>query len=68
MATGTVKWFHRRKGYGFINGSNGEDVFVHYSVIEGDGYKILDDGEEVDYEFEKGDKGYKASCVKRNLK
>ena len=68
MAKGTVKWFHRKKGYGFIISSDGRDVFVHYSVITGDGFKCLDDGEEVEYEFEESDKGLKATNVARLVK
>lgn len=65
MATGTVKWFHRKKGYGFILTESGEDAFVHYSVIDGDGYKYLEDGETVEFEYEKSDKGFKATSVVR---
>ena len=65
---GTVKWFHRKKGYGFITTESGEDVFVHYSVINGDGFKFLDDGEEVEYEYEQSDKGYKATAVYKLVK
>ena len=66
MPTGKVKWFHRKKGYGFITAESGEDVFVHYSCIEGSGFKVLDDGEEVEYEAEKDEKGIKARRVVRS--
>lgn len=62
---GTVKWFDSKKGYGFIVGPEGKDVFVHFSVIEGDGFRSLRDGEEVEYEFREGDKGLLANSVKR---
>jgi CspA family cold shock protein len=62
---GTVKWFDSKKGYGFIVGPEGKDVFVHFSVIEGEGFRSLRDGEEVDYEFHQGDKGLLANAVRR---
>jgi CspA family cold shock protein len=65
MALGTVKWFDSKKGYGFILGPEGKDVFVHFSVIEGEGFRSLRDGEEVEYEFHEGDKGLLANLVKR---
>jgi CspA family cold shock protein len=65
MALGTVKWFDSKKGYGFIVGPEGKDVFVHFSVIEGDGFRSLQDGEQVEYEFRQGDKGLLANLVKR---
>ncbi len=65
MEKGTVKWFHRKKGYGFIVHESGEDVFVHHTAIEGTGFKYLNDGETVDYEFEKDEKGLKAKKVVR---
>lgn len=65
MATGTVKWFDSKKGFGFIVGGEGEDVFVHFSVIEGEGFRSLKDGESVDYEVERGNKGLLAKSVRR---
>ena len=63
MEKGKVKWFHRKKGYGFIVNDEGKDVFVHYSTIEGDGFRFLDDGQEVHFEVEESDKGLKAKKV-----
>jgi CspA family cold shock protein len=65
MPHGTVKWFDSKKGFGFIVGSEGEDIFVHFSVINGDGFRSLKDGEPVDYEVERGAKGLLAKNVKR---
>ena len=65
MPTGTVKWFDTKKGFGFIVGPEGQDVFVHFSSIEGDGFRSLKDGETVDYEIVQGAKGYSASRVRR---
>ena len=65
MPTGKVKWFDPKKGYGFIIGDEGQDVFVHYSSIEGEGFRALKDGETVDYEMVQGDKGYQAKNVNR---
>lgn len=62
---GVVKWFNDAKGFGFIEHSSGQDVFVHYSVIEWDGFKTLKDGEEVHYELVEGDKGLHAAKVTR---
>ena len=62
---GQVKWFDPKKGFGFIVGPNGQDVFVHYSQIEGDGFRSLKDGETVDYELVEGDKGLQAQTVNR---
>ncbi len=66
MATGKIKWFNDQKGFGFITpDAGGPDVMVHHSVIEGTGFKTLDDGEVVEYEAEQGPKGLKATRVKR---
>jgi len=62
---GVVKWFNNAKGFGFIQHTDGKDVFVHYSVIVQDGYKSLKDGEEVEYEIKAGAKGYSATRVSR---
>ena len=62
---GLVKWFNNAKGFGFIEHESGEDVFVHYSVIEDEGYKSLKDGEAVTYEITQGPKGLHAAKVKR---
>lgn len=64
MATGSVKWFDAKKGYGFIVGPEGADVFVHYSTIDGDGFKSLRDGDRVEYESRPGDKGLQATKVR----
>lgn len=65
MPTGTVKWFDSKKGFGFILNEAGQDVFVHFSSIEGDGFRALKDGEKVDYEQVTGAKGLSAAHVKR---
>ena len=65
MPTGKVKWFDSKKGYGFIIGDQGQDVFVHYTSIAGDGFRVLKDGEVVDYEMVKGEKGFQARNVVR---
>ena len=65
MAEGTVKWFNAEKGYGFITQEDGDDVFVHFSAIEGEGYKSLDEGQKVEFEVVKGDRGPKAENVKK---
>jgi len=62
---GEVKWFDPKKGYGFIVGPSGQDVFVHYSQIQGDGFRLLKDGEPVNYELVEGDKGLQARDVHR---
>ena len=63
METGTVKWFNDAKGYGFISRQNGEDVFVHFSAIQMDGYKSLNEGQTVEFEVKKGPKGLQAENV-----
>jgi CspA family cold shock protein len=65
MPNGTVKWFDSKKGFGFILNAEGKDVFVHFSSIEGDGFRSLKDGEQVEYEQISGDKGLLAKAVKR---
>lgn len=62
---GEVKWFDPRKGFGFIVGPEGQDIFVHYTVIEGDGFRALKDGSKVNYDAEKSDKGWRATRVVR---
>ncbi len=63
MARGTVKWFSNQKGYGFISSESGTDVFVHHSAIQGDGYKSLDEGQQVEFEIQQGPKGEQATNV-----
>lgn len=63
---GEVKWFDPRKGFGFIIGPEGQDIFVHFSVIQGDGFRVLKDGSSVQYDAEKTDKGWKATRVVRS--
>ena len=63
MAKGKVKWFSNQKGYGFITPESGEDVFVHHSAIQGDGYKSLDEGQAVEFEIQEGPKGPHATNV-----
>lgn len=62
--TGTIKWFNNNKGYGFIALEGGEDVFVHYSAINGEGYRSLEEGQKVEFTLTKGDKGPQAQEVK----
>ena len=65
MATGTVKWFNSEKGFGFIEQADGgNDVFVHFSAIQGDGYRSLNEGDEVEFRVEQGQKGLQAADVK----
>jgi len=63
METGVVKWFNAAKGYGFITRDKGDDVFVHFSAIQGGGFKTLVEGQTVNFEVEKGPKGLQASKV-----
>ncbi len=63
MVTGTVKWFNEAKGFGFITSEEGSDVFVHYSSIQGNGFKSLAEGDRVSFDVEKGQKGQKAVNV-----
>ncbi len=62
---GTVKWFNSEKGYGFIVSEEGKDVFVHFSQIQGDGYKSLNEGEAVSFEVEQGERGLMAKNIVR---
>jgi CspA family cold shock protein len=65
VTTGTVKWFNEAKGFGFISQESGEDVFVHFSAIEGEGFKTLADGDRVEFEVAKGPKGLQAQNVRK---
>jgi CspA family cold shock protein len=65
MALGTVKWFNDAKGYGFISRQDGKDVFVHYSVIVGDGFRTLAQGQAVEYEEKEGQRGLFAEKVQK---
>jgi CspA family cold shock protein len=64
---GTVKWFSAEKGYGFISREDGDDVFVHFSAIEGDGYRNLEEGQAVEFEVIQGPKGLQASGVQAHV-
>ncbi|MEM9083769.1 MAG: cold shock domain-containing protein [Planctomycetota bacterium] len=64
-AEGEVKWFDQKKGFGFIIGPEGQDIFIHYTQIEGEGYRVLTDGAKVRYDAELSDKGWHASRVER---
>jgi len=64
LATGTVKWFNPQKGYGFIRQNQGPDVFVHFSAIQGSGYRVLEEGQRVEFEVERTPKGLRAVKVK----
>ncbi|MBQ7216463.1 MAG: cold-shock protein [Synergistaceae bacterium] len=63
MAQGTVKWFNESKGYGFITADEGKDVFVHYSAIQGEGFKTLNEGQKVSFDVVNGEKGPQAANV-----
>lgn len=63
MSQGKVKWFNARKGYGFIAGEDGQDIFVHYASISSEGYKTLNEGQDVSYDVVKGEKGLRAENV-----
>ena len=65
MAIGTVKWFNEAKGFGFISQDGGEDVFVHFSAIQMDGFKTLAEGDRVEFEVTRGPKGLQAGSVRR---
>ena len=65
MKTGTVKWFNAEKGFGFISVEGGEDVFVHFSAINTDGFKTLEEGQQVEFEVTEGAKGPQAANVSR---
>jgi CspA family cold shock protein len=65
LATGTVKWFNNKKGYGFINEENGRDIFVHFSSIDMEGYKSLNEGEQVTFDIEESARGPEAKNVRK---
>nr|WP_307990921.1 cold-shock protein [uncultured Niameybacter sp.] len=65
MMTGTVKWFNAEKGFGFISREDGDDVFVHFSAIQGDGFKSLDEGQKVTFDLTKGPRGAQAENVQK---
>ena len=65
MEQGTVKWFNKTKGYGFISREGGEDVFVHFKAIIGDGFKVLNEGDKVQFDVEQGPKGLQAANVEK---
>ena len=66
MQTGKVKWFNSEKGFGFIEVADGNDVFVHFSAIQGDGFKTLEEGQEVSFEIVEGNRGPQAANVTKN--
>ena len=63
MKTGTVKWFNAKKGYGFISDENGDDIFVHFSALNMSGFKVLEEGDKVEFEVIDGEKGPQAANV-----
>ncbi len=65
MPTGTVKWFNDKKGFGFISIEGGEDVFVHHTSIDSEGFRTLEEGDKVEFEIAQGEKGSKAENVKK---
>lgn len=65
MSTGTVKWFNEVKGFGFITQAEGEDVFVHFTAIVGDGFKVLAEGDKVEFDVQRGPKGLQAKNVRK---
>ena len=65
VASGTVKWFNEAKGFGFISQTDGEDVFVHFSAIQGDGFKTLAEGEALEFDVTRGPKGLQAANVRK---
>ncbi|HVM11035.1 MAG TPA: cold-shock protein [Actinomycetota bacterium] len=64
MSTGTVKWFSNEKGYGFISREDGDDIFVHFSAIAGEGYRSLQEGQQVEFDVVDGEKGQQAANVR----
>lgn len=66
MNKGTVKWFNADKGFGFIEQENGEDLFAHFSAIQSDGFKTLDEGETVTFDVEEGDRGPQATNIQKS--
>ncbi|MBA3925019.1 cold-shock protein [Listeria sp. FSL L7-1582] len=66
MQNGKVKWFSNEKGYGFLEIENGEDIFIHFTAIQGDGYKSLDEGQSVTFEIVEGNRGPQATNVQKD--